>query len=188
MSLIDWSNAPKFGRIAGIKGALQKLHDLCKQGEKRTIVEIGCARGDCKGSMEGDGWSTVAFGWYCSKNNGQLTTIDLSDKSIKVCKSLTANYSDCIDYVCKGSIEGLYNLREAGISVDLLYLDGSRHPANSYCEYYMIKNNLSERAIILIDDVNFDDNGKGKLVIPQLIQEGWLTNEKNNQQQMFWRK
>jgi hypothetical protein len=165
MNTLDVSDAPKFGRTQGLTRCLMILHNLRSEDDP-VIVEIGCVRGDQHPDMVGDGWSTLAFGWYCKKYGGQLYTIDRDEKAIKICEKLAADYSDNIVYICADSIEGL---GQVGDFIDLLYLDGHAKPQYSHSEYMAIRCQLSDNAIILIDDADI----KGTLVIPQLIKDGW---------------
>ena len=52
--------------------ALRMLQSL--QIEKPCIVEIGTIRDNRETALDGDGWSTVAWGWYASETGGRAVT------------------------------------------------------------------------------------------------------------------
>src|SRR5690242_3337215 len=64
MMRVNWDEAPEFGRRETLLRTLRYLHRL-RRGPV-TIVETGTLRNDTASGREGDGWSTVAWGWYCS--------------------------------------------------------------------------------------------------------------------------
>ena len=178
MRKLDMSSAPRFGRAEGLTRSLVILHNVRKEDVAPVIVEIGCIRGGGHPDMIGDGWSTLAFSWYCAEHGGNLYAIDRDEKAIAICKELTAEYFDYITFICEDSIVGLKQIDE---TIDLLYLDGHAKPQYSYNEYMEVKDRLSDKAIILIDDVDL----KGKLVVPQLTEDGWNNLGKIGPQQLF---
>ena len=181
MRNLDVTNIPKFGRTKSLIRCLTEFHNV--NNGKFSIVEIGCIRGKNKGSQLGDGWSTLAFGWYCSNYNGQLYTIDNKQKAIDICKKVVSEYSSSIVYLCGDSLVGLQKIKDMEIEINLLYLDGSANPECSYNEYNLIKDNLASSSIVLIDDVHI----KGELVVPQLKKEGWTDLGIIETQQLFIR-
>lgn len=98
--------------------ALKLLHE--RSG--KNIVETGCVRLE---EDWGGGMSTVIFGRYCQEFGGRLTTIDNSEKAMLVCKAITEEFADSIDYVLDDSLNALQDYPE---NIDLLYLDSLDYP------------------------------------------------------------
>lgn len=163
----DFSDAPLFGREKGLKKSLEILHGLNKINI--IIVETGTTRGVLGGGVKGDGWATLAWGWYCQKYGGKLVTIDYLNEAIENCKSITSKYAEHIDYVVNDSVEYLKGFSE---KIDLLYLDSCDDPNHILNELKAVYGNLKDDSIILIDDTD-SKSGKGKLSIEYLRNNGW---------------
>jgi hypothetical protein len=167
------------GRGESIKRALQLFSVLSP--ENPTIVETGTARGKFGGGYVGDGWATVAFGWYAKKFGGTVHTVDIDDECINECMRLTADFSDHICYHVQDSVEFLNNFDG---NIDFLYLDsfdcGSDPELNIQAadhmlnEYKASKQKLTKTSLILLDDIGVGFNtGKGVKLVPQLLRDGW---------------
>jgi hypothetical protein len=165
--MIDFTDAPKFGREQGLKKALEHLHNV--RQDDVVIVETGTTRGGLGGGIRGDGWATLAWGWYCKKYNGRLFTIDFLAEAIKNCKSITSDYATNIEYVVSDSVEYLKGFDD---SIDLLYLDSNNDPNHTLNELKAVYKNIKNDGIILIDDTKMN-SGKGELAIKYLESKGW---------------
>src|ERR1051326_3989149 len=86
-----WAAAPAFGRRETLLRTLRLLHLL--HSESQTIVETGTLRDDRDQARNGDGWSTLAWGWYASQTNGRIATIDIDPDAIEVCRKRTQPYA-----------------------------------------------------------------------------------------------
>jgi len=71
---MDWNSAPAFGRRETLLRTLQKLAEV--HPGPVCLVETGTLRDDNPRALAGDGWSTLAFGWYAAQTGGRLYTVD----------------------------------------------------------------------------------------------------------------
>src|SRR5579862_4150970 len=119
---LRWDQAPMFGRKTTLLKSLRRLHGL--HPASVCIVETGTLRDDRPQACNGDGWSTLAFGWYAAQTGGQAYTVDISVDAIAVCKRLTAEVASHLDYVCADSRAFLQAwVQEQRGDIHLLYLD-----------------------------------------------------------------
>jgi SAM-dependent methyltransferase/organic radical activating enzyme len=171
--MIDWSEAPKFGRTYTIKYALDQLHSTGKK--KPVIVETGTTRGSLGGGWKGDGWATVAFGWYATNYGGKVYTVDMEKEAIEECKVITEEYKDVITYVVGDSVKWLSKHK---YTIDFLYLDSADDPNVAMAELQAAYPRLHKTSIILIDDThNKMTQGKGVIAGPWLVEQGWTVLE-----------
>src|SRR5713101_8358985 len=124
----NWDDAPEFGRRETLLRTLRRLAEL--HPGPTCIVETGTLRNDTPSGREGDGWSTVAWGWYCTQVGGQVYTVDINESHLEVCRRVTAPYAASIEYVHADALEFLRGWSEQGApraawsgEIDLLYLD-----------------------------------------------------------------
>lgn len=152
-----------------------------------TIVEIGMQRrydGDCS-----DGCSTSIFSWYLKEHGGKLYSIDIDNNNIELNKRELENrnlFNENIHLICQDGINFFDNFNE---KIDLLYLDswdwsGSDEEKNISEINHLVcfskaERLLSSNSIIMIDDVkNSSFEGKGKLLIPYLLKNGYVIESK----------
>ncbi|MBL6991690.1 MAG: hypothetical protein ISR65_18055 [Bacteriovoracaceae bacterium] len=171
--MIDFSDAPLYGRIEGLKLVLNKLEKV--RPTNVFIIETGTTRGDLGGGPEGDGWATPLFGWYCKKNGGTTWTIDIEEEAISQCREITKEYADQITYFVGDSSE---IIQKANVHVDLLYLDSANDPLIALNELKAAEKNITDKTIIYIDDTSMKTKRvggicKGVLVFNYLFQKGW---------------
>jgi hypothetical protein len=180
----DWNNAPPFGRRDTLIATLKRLYALYPGPS--TFVETGTARDE--NSRDGDGWSTVAFGWYCSETGGRCWTVDISPQSLAVSRRLTEPYAAAIEYVEGDSPRFLHDW-DADVNgpIHLLYLDSLDYhdrdssEAHSLAETREALPHLADTCLVLFDDmhVSGEPDGRG---LPPLWGKGaqavpWLVNE-----------
>lgn len=158
---IAWERAPQFGRRSSILGALRRLHAL--HPGPVTIIETGTTRNADPAGCWGDGWSTVAWGWYVSQVGGRVYTVDLDPACLEVCRHVTTPYSAVIEYVAADSVQFLrdWTQRDRG-PIHLLYPDSVDHlpwqgdPGSSeehnLREVQAALASLASPGILLIDD------------------------------------
>lgn len=169
------------------------------------IVETGTVRRE---DSFDQGYSTVIFGECVNRFGGKLITIDIDENNIQLSKKLTQTFSDTIQYEVGDSICVLEKLKKEIKDIDLIYLDSfdcpisgdssaaSQHNLN---EFLQIENTLSDECIILIDDVGFENGGKGKFthaylntnqyrLIAQLHQSIWAKENSNSRVQHLFGK
>lgn len=139
--------------------------NLLLQQPKRNIVETGCIRGF---GDYGGGNSTYIFGEFCRVFGGHLTTLDISQRNMDICKMATDDFSRNITYILEDSLTALQKLKDP---IDFLYLDSFDAPEDESdplpCQEHNLKEFklaeplLHKWSIILIDD-NFGPNNGGK--------------------------
>ncbi len=180
---IVWREAPEFGRTESLKDAIDLLHSFGK--ESVTIVETGTTRGSLGGGVVGDGWATLAFGWYCKRHGGEVYTIDILEEAIDECKKITEPYKDVINYIVGDSVEFLSSFDK---EVDLLYLDSSDDPQLIYKELRSILDKLTDTSLILIDDTHDGlRRGKGVIAGKFLLENMWFLIQDHGGQALFAR-
>jgi predicted O-methyltransferase YrrM len=178
---MDWNNIPKFGRKESFVCTLRLLNKIKSSGA--LVVEIGTTRNNTYDGMIGDGWGSLALSWYCSQTNGKLYTIDISSEAIEVCKEVTKEYSNYIEYIVSDSVEYLTYLWDKG-KIDLLYIDGDYDPGQSLTEVSATYCHMNDNCLILFDDTRaFGEKnwrgvpkleGKGEYAIPFLMAQGFF--------------
>src|SRR5579862_6331625 len=161
---VDFSTAPSIGRRDSIIRALRRLHQICPG--PATIVETGTLRDDREIARQGDGWATLAWGWYAAQSGGKAVTVDLDPEAIKVCKRVTAEYAKSLEYVIADSVgyfEGRGNKGTKGTRgtkgpIHLLYLDSldyvdkERSEEHSLAEVKAALPLLAPVCLVLFDD------------------------------------
>ena len=162
-----------------------------KYTDGKTILEIGSSRSVMNHSIEkfnpaccNDGHATYFFKHYTS---ARIFSVDIDPK----CKKMIDSESRLsgVNAITKCGFE---YADEIDYKIDLLYLDAwDVEPGTLYAEshlkiYNKLKDKLSNNCFVLIDDTDVGNGGKGKLVIPQLIKEGFLMIF-NRRQTLFYR-
>lgn len=160
---------------------LETLKMLKKYG---TIVELGVARFTLNHKIVGpylqnhcffcnDGHSTYV--WNCYHKNGPIFSIDISKDSIQMLKNTIDSPNHYA--ICDDGIKFLREFNEG--KIDLLFLDAwdvlpDIPFAEKHLEAYLTaKDKLSDDCLILIDDTDVANGGKGKLLIPELLKDGY---------------
>ena len=157
---------------------------LARTGRNRTIVETGCVREKNDYSA---GYSTMLFGELLSRSGGELFTVDLSERNMALCKSVTKRFASLVEYNVGDSATYLtaWSARSAPRTIDLLYLDswdypieareGPPEPSQLHClhELEAALPALSSQGIVLIDDGDLPGGGKPKLAKVRLAELGW---------------
>ena len=117
----SWFSAYKLkpgGRYYTFKAAL----NLFLQNNGNLIVETGCVR---EPEDWGAGYSTYIFGQVAQRYNKQVITIDNVPEHLDMCKNITKDFKDHIQYVFSDSIQFLSTFTRP---IDLLYLDSMDCP------------------------------------------------------------
>lgn len=167
------------GRIT----SFQKIKELLGD-RKVNIVETGSVRGLEEHSRMGDGWSTYHWLEYASKTGSNVWTVDIQQHAIDQTNTLKDIYfPDVTTFtsVTSDSIEFLKNFTEP---IDVLFLDSFDYCGDeenvrachmhSLNEFKAAQDKLADGSYILIDDI-FNNNwdGKGKLSIPYILENGF---------------
>lgn len=164
---------------------LRKMQHLLRHFSCKTIVEIGSSRtrmnhvlSDINPMCCNDSHST--FFW--AEMPATVYTVDINP----MCETILEDAHEKKTLKIKGKLhivneDGITFLKEYdGDSIDFIFLDAwDVIPGRDYAErhleaYEVVKDKLSEKiAFIGIDDTDVGAGGKGKLLIPQLIKDGW---------------
>jgi hypothetical protein len=157
---------------------IKKTIDLFKSNNGKIIVEIGTMRallthpidsGHCKGCM--DGHSTM---WWAT-TGAEVYSVDISKESIDLTSKTCENFKN-VHAIVRDGLEFLKSFEQP---IDLLFLDawdvvdGTPYAEKHLEAYFVAKPHLHENSLILIDDTDIKDCGKGRLVIPQAIKDGY---------------
>jgi len=171
---------------------IKKAIEEFKNRKGKYILELGCMRSDafhppfechdnCKSRC--DGHSTMLFD---SVINSEFISVDISKNSCSCAlRHIKYHNPDCVK-----NMDAIEYLKSRNEPIDLLYLDAwdtdLKDSAEKHLEAYKIaKKNLHEKSIVLIDDTDviWRDNefhfaesglsGKGRLVIPEMQNDGW---------------
>jgi len=145
-----------------------------------TIVETGCIRNLSDEYKNGDGWSTLNWEYYAKKTNSIVYTVDINQEHINQSKQIVPP-SVYVNYNVGDSVEFLNKFDK---KIDLLFLDSFDYCGDEEnikaCHNHSLNellgawNKLNQKCFVLIDDV-FNDSwdGKGKLTIPYLLDNGF---------------
>jgi hypothetical protein len=152
--------------------------NLLLQFGGRHIVETGSLRRP--GNWYYDGCSTYLFGEFADHYGAHLWTCDLDERVIDIARGATAVFEPRITYVCRDSVTFLESFAD---TIDLLYLDSLDCPddgdasipqAHSLRELQAAIPNLSDRALVLLDDNAHANGGKTRQAKEFLLDAGWL--------------
>lgn len=157
----DWEFI-RSGKYHSFKLALTIF--LINKGKR--IVETGTLR------MHNDpgGGSTMFFGAFCKKYDAKLTTVDNNPIHMKTSMTETIDYKDYIEYVVYDSISYL-SINSS--SLDLLFLDSMDCPSTGDAtesqthqlnEFRAAEKLLHTGSVLLLDDSNFPNGGKTRLL------------------------
>lgn len=159
------------------KKYLEAVIELFFAMSGKTIVEIGCMRQPMNHPMSemrkccNDGHSTY---FWCT-TGAQVFSVDIDFKAVRIARKSIREFKN--GKVVWG--DGLKFLKRFKSKIDLLFLDawdvvpGCRYAENHLLAYLAAKDKLSERNIIVIDDTDIGNGGKGRLLLPVLTAEGY---------------
>jgi hypothetical protein len=142
------------------------------------IVETGCIR--MADDFAGAGFFTYIAGLAVMHRRGaSLVSVDIDTKNVKNARKWTAMFGKAVEVVQGDSVGFLRNRTEP---IDLLYLDSldTTHPRSAeHCleEFEAAKDKMADQSLVAIDDTNLVDgvlSGKGRLLVPRLLDEGWM--------------
>jgi predicted O-methyltransferase YrrM len=168
---------PSNSRYETIKTALE----LMEQRRVKTIVETGTARYG-GANFASDGGSTIIYSHYARDHRCQFYSVDINPDSLEVARRAVARalrgIGKNLHFVAQDSVEFL---RDFPGQIDFLYLDSYDFDANDpqpsqlhhLREIEAAYPHLTHDTIILIDDCDLPQGGKGKLVIEFLLEKGW---------------
>lgn len=163
------------------RGTFLKTLELLEKNEAKTIIETGTSREGLHGAKS-NGAATIVFGKWAKQNNAFLHSVDISEKSVaaaqkevdnqKLNSNVKIHLSDSVSF-----------LQAFNTPVDFLYLDSYdynndpevqlKSQTHHLNEFMAIENQLHDKTIVLIDDCDLPNGGKGKLVVDYMLKNGW---------------
>jgi hypothetical protein len=157
---------------------LQLAKTLLREFGFASVVEIGSMRepmlhglGDFNPVCCNDGHSTVHF----ASTGADVFTVDVNPRCAEILAPLRQQFPKL--QVFTG--DGIAFLHSFERPIDLLYLDawdviGGTDYAERHLEAYRVAlPKLAPRCLVQIDDTDILNGGKGRLVIPQMIRDGF---------------
>lgn len=164
------------------RDTLREVLRLLDERGAKTLLETGVARMGLEKS-KGDGASTIVFGLWAKQNDAHLYSVDIDPEATERAGQAVAkmDLSDSVTLVTSDSVAYLDEFTDM---VDFLYLDSydyhktdtaiqTASQAHHLKEIEAIEGCLHDDTVILIDDCDMPNGGKGKLVIERLTANGW---------------
>jgi autotransporter strand-loop-strand O-heptosyltransferase len=132
------------------------LEKLLSKNKEINIIETGCSANIMSG-----GGTSIFSDFIANVSKGKIVTIDISQSQIDLCKELTKENKDYIDYRCGDSVSVLGGMTDSELNnIDLFYFDSYeldlKNP-QSCMEHHLrelktVFDNISDEAIIAVDD------------------------------------
>jgi hypothetical protein len=157
---------------------LKVATQLVREFNFKTIVEVGSMRSELKHGLDefvpeccNEGHSTL----YFAETGAEVFTTDVNPKCADVLVSWTRTYRNLHVYTA----DGIWFLKKFEQPIDVLYLDAwdvvpSLDYAQKHLEAYRAAiPHLAPVCLVLIDDTDILNGGKGRLAIPQMIRDGF---------------
>ena len=151
---------------------------LVQEFNFKTIVEIGSMRRELEHGLEefnpeccNEGHSTP----YFAETGAEVFTVDVNPRCADVLVPFTRKYRNLHVHTA----DGIWFLKKFEQPIDVLYLDAwdvtpSLDYAGKHLEAYRAAiPHLAPTCLILIDDTDILNGGKGRLAIPQMIRDGF---------------
>jgi hypothetical protein len=166
---------------------LRKMQQLLRATNCKTIVEIGSCRNTVSHDLSvvdpqccNDSHSTL---FWCELKKCKVYTVDVNPACEKIL--IDAYKSGKFNMVCKLDInveDGLTFLKQYnGRPIHFLFLDAWDVVDNiDYAEKHLEAYNFAKQYLssdvcfLAIDDTDIANGGKGRLLIPKLIHDGWI--------------
>ena len=157
---------------------LQVTTQLMREFSFKTVVEVGSMRKPLKHGLDefvpeccNEGHSTL----YFAETGAEVFTVDVNPKCAEQLAPFTRKYRNLHVYTA----DGIWFLKKFDQPIDLLYLDAwDIVPSLDYAEkhlgaYRAAIPHLASTCLVLIDDTDMANGGKGRLAIPQMIRDGF---------------
>ena len=155
---------------------------LLTQIGAKTIIETGTSREGLKGAKS-NGAATIVLGKWAKENGAFLHSVDISNEAVDNAQKEvnTHNLREVIEIHLSDSLEFL---RTFDAPVDFLYLDSydyshtdieiqQKSQEHHLLEFQAIEGQLHANSVVLIDDCDLPNGGKGKTVIAYMLKKGW---------------
>jgi len=151
---------------------------LIREFELKTVIEIGSMRSPLPHSLAdfnprccNEGHSSL----HLADTGANVITIDIDPRCAEILGQFKADFPN-LHAITADGIEFLRDFKE---SIDFLYLDawdvvkGTDYAHKHLVAYQAALPRLSPTCVVQIDDTDLMNGGKGRLVIPQLIRDGF---------------
>lgn len=173
----------EYGHNAGviIRASTTELAlKLLYERKGKVMVETGTCRQATLAQCLGDGGSTFIFADFAARNGLTFYSVDIEPLCMEHAEAICTRDLPHTNprFYCEDSITFLENFDGP---IDFLYLDsfdyGWGNPGP--CQEHQLREvkaalpHLSEKAVILLDDIDLPHRGKGGLTIPYLQANGW---------------
>ncbi|RZV35973.1 MAG: class I SAM-dependent methyltransferase [Chromatiales bacterium] len=164
------------------RDTLREVLRLLDERGAKVLLETGVARMGLEKS-KGDGASTIVFGLWAKNNDAHLYSVDIDPEATRRA-GVAVDAMGLGDSVTLATSDSVEYLDEFTDTVDFLYLDSyDYHKTDTAIqkasqdhhlkEINAIEGCLHDDTVILIDDCDLPNGGKGKLVIQYLTEAGW---------------
>lgn len=164
------------------RDTFRKTMELMEKRGVKTIVETGTSREGLKGTRS-NGAATLVFGKWAKKNGAFVHSVDINIHSVEKAQA-EVDKQKLGDFVKIYHSDSLPFLKHFDQKVDLLYLDSYDYSHSDpdiqkasqqhhLEEFKNIESQLHENSIVLIDDCDLPNGGKGKRVIEYMLNRGW---------------
>lgn len=158
-----------------------KVMELMKKTKAKTIIETGTSREGLRGAKS-NGAATIVFGKWAKENNAFVHSVDISEESVNNAQE-EVDRQHLQEFVQIYHSDSLVFLKDFDQMVDVLYLDSydysndpeaqKKSQQHHLEEFQRIEDQLHDNSIVLIDDCDLPNGGKGKLVIEYMLGRGW---------------
>lgn len=158
-----------------------KVLELLDKIKAQIIIETGTSREGLHGAKS-NGAATIVFGKWAKQNSALLHSVDISEKSVTASQKEVdrQDLNSSVRIHLSDSIAFLESFQE---QVDFLYLDSydyskdievqTKSQIHHLNEFKAIEDQLHENTIVLIDDCDLPNGGKGKLVVEYMLKNDW---------------
>ncbi|WP_373517330.1 class I SAM-dependent methyltransferase [Pricia sp.] len=163
------------------RDTFRRCLDLLDKTNARTIIETGTSREGLHGAKS-NGAATIVFGKWAQLNQAFVHSVDISERSVEASQKevVAQGLVESVKIHLSDSIQFLESFAE---KVDFLYLDSYdysndvevqlKSQTHHLKEFKAIEHQLHEKSIVLIDDCDLPNGGKGKLVVEYMLKKGW---------------
>lgn len=163
------------------RDSFRKTLGLLEERNARTMIETGTSREGLHGAKS-NGAATIVFGKWAKQNGGVLHSVDISERSIENARKevIAQQLEDTVKLHLSDSVAFLSSFEG---EVDFLYLDSYDYSEDSLeqlksqehhlKEFKAIEHRLHQDSLVLIDDCDLPNGGKGKLVVEYMLEKNW---------------
>lgn len=164
------------------RDTFKRTLELLEKTNAKVIVETGTSRHGLKGAKS-NGAATIVFGKWAQRNKAELHSVDISEESIHHSRQevIRQRLEDTVTLHLSDSVAFLRGFERP---IDFLYLDSydysdtdteiqHRSQQHHLDEFKAIEHRLHKSTIVLIDDCDLPNGGKGKLLIAYMLTKNW---------------